>query len=57
MIHLTFKRLEAPGSLEISWGEGWGHPHGDGVRWGGEEGVGCGADRGWMGGWGMEYGV
>jgi hypothetical protein len=29
MMHLTFKRLEAPGTLEVRWGEGWGHPHGD----------------------------
>jgi hypothetical protein len=24
MMHLTLKRLEAPGSLEVRWGEGWG---------------------------------
>jgi hypothetical protein len=47
MMHLTLKRLEAPGSLEIRWGGGWGHPPGDWVGWGG--GVGCGADKGWMG--------
>jgi hypothetical protein len=29
MMHLTLKRLEAPGSFEVRWGEGWGHPHGD----------------------------
>ncbi len=29
MMHLTLKRLEAPGSLEVRWGEGWEHPHGD----------------------------
>ena len=32
MMHLTLKRLEAPGSLEVRWGgggEGWGHPHVD----------------------------
>jgi hypothetical protein len=29
MIHLTLKRLEAPGSLEFRWGRGWGHPHGN----------------------------
>jgi hypothetical protein len=47
MMHLTLERLEAPRSLEIRWG-GWvGHPHGDGVEWGG--GVGCGAVRGWVG--------
>ena len=37
MIHLTLKRLEAPGCLEVRWGRGWGHPHGDGVERGGEE--------------------
>ena len=35
MMHLTLKRLEAPGSLEVRWGGDWGHPRGD---WGsGEE--------------------
>jgi hypothetical protein len=29
MMHLTLKRLEAIGSLEVRWGEGWGHPHRD----------------------------
>jgi hypothetical protein len=29
MMHLTLKRLEAPGSLEVRWGGGWGHPRGD----------------------------
>jgi hypothetical protein len=29
MKHLTLKRLEAPGSLEVRWSEGWGHPHED----------------------------
>jgi len=24
MIHLTLKRLDAPGSLEVRWGWGWG---------------------------------
>ena len=23
MMHLTLKRLEAPGSLEVMWGGGW----------------------------------
>ena len=32
MMHLTLKRLEAPGSLEVRWGGGWGHPRGDGSR-------------------------
>ena len=31
MMHLTLKRLEAPGSLEVRWGGGWGHPCGDGA--------------------------
>jgi hypothetical protein len=31
MMHLTLKRLEAPGSLEVRWGGRWGHPRGD--RW------------------------
>ena len=52
MKHLTLKRLEASGSLEVRWDGGWEHPHGDKVGWGG--GVGCG---GWMWGRGMEYGV
>jgi hypothetical protein len=64
MMHLSLKRLEAPGSLEVMWGGGRGHPRGEGVGgggihvergWGGEEG--CRTDKGWMGGWGMEYGV
>ena len=28
MMHLTFKRLEVPGSLEVRWG-GVGQPRGD----------------------------
>ena len=55
MMHLTLKRPEAPGSLEVRWGGGWGHPRGDGVGWGG--GVGCGAIGGWMGGLGKEWSV
>ena len=32
MMHLTLKRLEDPGSLEVRWGGGgWGHPCGDRV--------------------------
>jgi hypothetical protein len=31
MMHLTLKRLEAPGSLVVRWGGSWGHPRGD--RW------------------------
>jgi hypothetical protein len=30
MIHLTLKRLEAPGSSEVRWGRGW-------EQWCGEE--------------------
>jgi hypothetical protein len=41
MMHLTLKRLEALGSLEVRWGRG----------------VGCRKDRGWMEEWRMEYGV
>jgi hypothetical protein len=33
--HLTFKRLEVPGSLEVGWGLKCGHPRGGGVGWGG----------------------
>jgi hypothetical protein len=29
MMHLTLKKLEAPGNLEVRWGGGWGHPSGD----------------------------
>jgi hypothetical protein len=25
MMHLNLNRLEAPGSLEVRWGGGWGH--------------------------------
>jgi hypothetical protein len=35
MMHLTLKKLEAPGSLEIRWGGGLGYPCED--SWGGEE--------------------
>ena len=45
-MQLTLKRLETPGSLEVRWGGGWGHPCGDRVGWG--TGVECEADRGWM---------
>jgi hypothetical protein len=51
MMHLTLKRLDAPGSLEVKWGVGLGHPHGD-REWAGD--VGCGAVRGWMRG--IKYG-
>jgi hypothetical protein len=30
-MHLTLKRLEAPGSLEVRCGGGWGYPRGE--RW------------------------
>jgi hypothetical protein len=37
MMHLTLKRLVAPGSLEVRWDGGWRHPRGD--RGGGGEEV------------------
>ena len=37
MMHLTLKRLEALGSLEVKWVEGWRYPLRDGVGWGGED--------------------
>jgi hypothetical protein len=42
MMHLTLKRMETPGSLEVNWGGVVGAS-----TWG--RGVGCGAVRGWMG--------
>jgi hypothetical protein len=30
MMHLTLKRLEAPGCFEVRWNGEWGHPRGDG---------------------------
>jgi hypothetical protein len=45
MRYITLKRLEAPGSLKIKWGGGWGHPSVDRVGWEGY--VGYGADGGW----------
>jgi hypothetical protein len=41
MLQLTLKRLEAPGSLEVRWCEGWGNPHG-------ERGWEYGTVGGWM---------
>jgi hypothetical protein len=35
MMHLTLKRLEVPGSLEVQWGGEWEHACGNG--WVGEE--------------------
>jgi hypothetical protein len=29
MMHINLQRLEAPGSLEVRWGGGWGHLYGD----------------------------
>jgi hypothetical protein len=52
MMNLILKRLEAPGSLEVRWGGGWGHSLGD-RGWGG--GTGCGTVRGWMGVFGVKY--
>jgi hypothetical protein len=49
MMHLTLRRLEAPGRLEVRLS-------GDRKEvWGG--GMGCGAVRGWMWEQEMEYGV
>jgi hypothetical protein len=36
MMHLTLKRLETPGSLEVRWGMGVGGIHME-TGWGGEE--------------------
>jgi hypothetical protein len=41
MVHLTLKRREARGYLEVKWGRGWGHPHGDRMGWGGRMGWGA----------------
>jgi hypothetical protein len=46
MKHLTLKRLEAPGSSEVRWGEG-GDILVEMGGWGG--GMGCGTVRGWIG--------
>ena len=56
MMHLTLKRLEAPGSLEVRWGGGGGiHME---MGWGGEEVWDVEqSEGGWVGGQGMEYGV
>jgi hypothetical protein len=37
MMYLNLKRLEAPGSLEVRWGGGWGHPASRWRQGGGEE--------------------
>jgi hypothetical protein len=55
MMHLTLKRLETPGNLEVRWGRGWGHSSGNGG--GGREKiwdveqleVAWGTFGGWMG--------
>ena len=57
MMHLTLKRLEAPGSLEVRWCGGWGHPCGnreDGEEVWDLEQSDCGSGEV---GWEMEYGV
>jgi hypothetical protein len=46
MMHLTLKRLEAPGSLEVRWGGGQGHLHGDSGVW---REYGIGTFREWRG--------
>jgi hypothetical protein len=45
-MHLTLKRLKAPGSLEVRWGGWWewAYPYGD-REYGG--GMGCGTVGGW----------
>jgi hypothetical protein len=48
MMHLTLKRLEAPGSLEVRWGGWWGiHVE---MEWGGEEVWNVEQSEGKMGG-------
>jgi hypothetical protein len=49
MMHLTLKRLEAPGSLEVRWGGSVGvwNIHMETGVWGG--GMGYGTARGWTG--------
>jgi hypothetical protein len=42
MMHLTLKILEVPGSIEVRWGGGMGHPHG--VGWDGRR---CGMWNNW----------
>jgi hypothetical protein len=55
MKHLTLKRLEAPGSLEVRWGGGGGIQVETG--WVGEEMWDVEQTEGEWGGQGMEYGV
>jgi hypothetical protein len=52
MMHLTLKRLEVPGSIEVRWGGGMKHPHG--VGWGGRR---CGMWNSWKDNWGAENGI
>jgi hypothetical protein len=52
MMHLTLKRLEVPGRLEVKWGGGI-HVE---VQWGGEEVWDVEQSAG-GGGKGMEYGM
>jgi hypothetical protein len=51
MMYLTLKRLESPGNLEVCWGWGGGHLHGD-RGWGG--GMECGT-VGWWPRRGIKY--
>jgi hypothetical protein len=45
MMHLTLKRLEAPGSLEVRWGGSGASTWRQGVR----RSCGMWSSRGWMG--------
>jgi hypothetical protein len=55
-MHLTFKSLEAPGSLEVRWGGRWGHPlgvkGGEGRRYGMWSSPRV--DGEWVGKWNMD---
>jgi hypothetical protein len=56
MMHLTLKRLDAPGSSKVKWGGGGGEDIlVETVGQGG--GMGCGTVRGWLGTEGIKYGV
>jgi hypothetical protein len=46
-MHLTLKRLETPGTLEVRWSGGGEDIHGETEGWRG--GMECGAAEGWIG--------